>query len=374
MLKLWFWVWQFTLTQHSNKDTSNMSRPTRWLLLPLLSLSLFANAFADEVMLKNGDRVSGKIVSQSDEGVVIETVYAGKITIGTSHIEKIAGEAGAAAASLPASAAVEPAKAKPESVPVEPKDTTAKPVSAKLAPPPAPAPRLFGGARYWGLTDGWEGNANVGFSYSSGNSRTSTAATGIRAVKTGGDDKLTVYARSLWNSNRNSGQHVTTQNAIWGGLRYDRNLNDRLFAFGSFDFERDRPKRLNFRSVLGGGLGHHTYRNETTELELIVGAAWNRTWQMGPNTDTPEAIAGNTLKHKFHDRLKLQQSFSFFQNFTDRNEYRFIFDTTISADITKRIGWQFTVGDRFNNDPLRNAKKNDFIFTTGLRWNFGRKK
>lgn len=350
-----------------------MSRPTRWLVSPLLILSLISSAFADEVMLKNGDRVSGKIVSQTDEGVVIETAYAGKITIITSHIEKIASEA-IAAERLPATAAVESPESQPAAVRSASDRTAVKASPAKLAPPPPPAPRLFGGARYWGLTDGWEGNASIGFSYTSGNSRQSTATTGIRAVKTGGDDKLTVYTRSLWNSNRNSGQHITTQNAIWGGLRYDRNVNDRLFAFGSFDFERDRPKRLNFRSVLGGGLGHHTFKNETTELELIVGAAWNRTWQMGPNTDTPEALTGNTLKHKFHDRLKLHQTFSFFQNFTDRNEFRFIFDTTITADITKRIGWQFTIGDRFNNDPLRNAKKNDFLFTTGLRWNFGRKK
>jgi putative salt-induced outer membrane protein len=350
-----------------------MPRPTRWLVSPLLMLSLFANALADEVVLKNGDRVSGKIVSQTEEEVVIETAYAGTITIITSHIEKIAGEtmapykASATAADADAPKDV-PATASPA------KDAPEKATTVKIAPTLASAPRLFGGERYWGIADGWDGNASVGFSYTSGNSRQTTATSGIRAVKTGGDDKVTVYARSLWNSNRNSGRNITTQNAIWGGLRYDRNVNDRLFAFGSYDFERDRPKRLNFRSVLGGGLGHHTLKNETTEIEFIVGAAWNRTWQMGPNSDTPEALAGNTLKHKFHDRLKLQQSFSFFQNFTDRNEYRFIFDTTISADITKRIGWQFTIGDRFNNDPLRNAKKNDFLFTTGLRWNFGRKK
>ncbi|MDM7923491.1 MAG: DUF481 domain-containing protein [Pyrinomonadaceae bacterium] len=339
------------------------------LLLPVLILVFAAEVFAEEIMLKNGDRVSGKIVSQTGEAIVVETEYAGKITIAASHVERVTGESAAAEpekATLPKTAA--PEAVKPVAAP--PKVAAA----AKAAPPPEPAPRLFGGDKYWGLTSGWEGNASVGFSYTSGNTKQTTATTGIRAIKTGSDDKLTVYARSLWNSNRNSGTSVTTQNAVWGGLRYDRDINDRVFMFGSYDFERDRPKRLNFRSVVGGGLGHKTVRNETTELEFLVGGAWNRTWQMGPNTDTPEALAGNTLKHRFHERLKLQQTFTFFQNFTDRNEYRFIFDTTLTADITKRIGWQFTVGDRFNNDPLRNAKKNDFLFTTGLRWNFGRKK
>ena len=33
-------------------------------------------AFANEVTLKNGDRVSGKIISRTDEAIVIETEYA----------------------------------------------------------------------------------------------------------------------------------------------------------------------------------------------------------------------------------------------------------------------------------------------------------
>ena len=65
---------------------------------------------------------------------------------------------------------------------------------------------------------------------------------------------------------------------------------------------------------------------------------------------------------------------TYFQNVTDRNEFRFIFDATLSADITKKVGFYFSVGDRFNNDPNGNAKRNDFLFTTGMKWNFGKKK
>jgi putative salt-induced outer membrane protein len=309
---------------------------------------------ANEITLKNGDRVSGKIVSRTDEAVVIETEYAGTLTINAEFISGITEED---APDSEAAAAVEPPPATPPAA----------------APEPQRIPKIFGEGPLYGLGAGWDGNANVGLSYTSGNSRTTTMTTGIRAVKNGGNDKLTVYARSLWHSNRNSGFQVTTQNAVWGGLRYDRNLNDRVFGFASYDFERDRPKGLNLRSVIGAGLGHHTIKRDDTELEMIVGGAWNRSWQRGPNTDTPEAFLGNTLKHKFHERIRIQQSFTVSQNITDRNEYRFIFDATLSADVTKRIGWFITLGDRFNNDPAGMGKKNDLLLTTGMRWNFGRK-
>ena len=98
------------------------------------------------------------------------------------------------------------------------------------------------------------------------------------------------------------------------------------------------------------------------------------TWKAGNNTDSPEALAGNSLKHKFNDKLKLQNNFTFYQNTTDRKEFRYILDTTLSVDVTKKIGWFITVGNRFNNDPVGTADKNDFLFTTGIRWNYGRKK
>ena len=336
---------------------ADMKRHYARLLLPLLLFSLVVRASANEVTLKNGDRLSGKIVEESDEAVTIETEYAGKITIARKHIERI---------SEPKTASVDKAPAAAEK-PVAAVVAKPKPAVAAVIPP---KPRLFRGP----FIEGWEGNANVGFSYTSGNTNYTTMSTGLRAVKSGGDDNLTVYARSLWYSNRNSGRMVTTQNAFWGGARYDRNLNRKNFGFVSYDFERDRPRSLNFRSVVGGGFGMHLVKKENTELDVLLGGGWNRTWQRGPNTDTPEALAGSTLKHRFHEKLRLQNSITFFQNITDGGEYRFIFDSTLSVDITKRIGVFITVGDRFNNDPLGSAKKNDFLFTTGMKWNFGKKR
>ncbi|HKX84828.1 MAG TPA: DUF481 domain-containing protein [Pyrinomonadaceae bacterium] len=327
-----------------------MPKHLTFLLLPVYALIVSPlSVYADRVELKNGDRVSGTVVKRDAEVVEVETPYAGVITIAASHVENVViGEAVKTAA---------------EQKPITPKPDTLKPV-----------PQLFGDGPMLGIASGWEGNANIGFSYTSGNTRTATMTTGVRAVKAGDNENITVYARSLWNTNRNSSNRVTTSNAVWGGIRYDKNISDQLFAFGAYDFERDRPKKLNFRSVAGAGLGHHAVKNETTEWDLLLGGAWNRSWQVGNDTDVPEATLGSSLKHKLGPRLKIQKTFTMYQNVTDKAEYRFIFDATVSVDITKRIGWFITTGDRFNNDPIGTAKKNDFLFTTGMKWNFGAKK
>lgn len=331
------------------------------IIAAILLLSLFAAEIQaivnDEVKLKNGDRLTGKIVAREGETITLETDYAGKVTIDAKFVDSInVAEAKPAETETASKTATNPL----------PKTAAAEEPVDRKEPP-----RLFGGEMF-GLFTGWEGNAAVGFNFTTGNSRTSQMTTGLRATKTGTKDKLTVYSRSLWNSNRNA-TVSTTQNAVWGGARYDRRLSEKTFGFISYDFERDRPRKLYFRSVPGGGLGHHLIKNDRTELDVLVGGGWNRTWQVGANTDTPEALAGNTLKHRFNGRLRLQQAFSFYQNVTDRNEFRFIFDSSMTVDITKKIGWQFTVGNRFNNDPTGTTRRNDFFFTTGMRWNFGKK-
>jgi hypothetical protein len=121
-------------------------------------------------------------------------------------------------------------------------------------------------------------------------------------------------------------------------------------------------------------LGYHLIKNDKTELDLFGGAAYNRTWFVGLTRSSAEILVGNTLKHKFNDRVKFQQGFTFYPNLTQTGEYRFIFDSTLSADVTKRIGWFVTVADRYNSLPLLGIQKNDFLFATGLKVGFGKTK
>ncbi|MBX3281910.1 MAG: DUF481 domain-containing protein [Acidobacteria bacterium] len=345
-----------------------MTRNISALLLLCIVFGSTSVVFGDHITLKNGDRITGTVISRTEGSIEVETAYAGVIKIPASMIEKIIPEPD------PNAKAAEAEKAEPMA---KVSAATAKSPDKAAETPGAKEdkkPPLFGNGRVFGMVDGWTGNASIGFNYASGNSKTSTLTTSLRAVKEGINDKLTIYARSLWFTSRNSGASITTSNAFWGGARYDRNVNKKLFGFVSYDFERDRPKKLVFRSIVGAGVGHHTIKNDRTELDLLSGIAWNRTWQADEKTDTPEGLAGAALKQRVNNRLKFQGTFTFYQNITDVNEYRFITDSTVSLDVTKRIGIFFTVGNRFNNDPPRTTEKNDFLFTTGLKWNFGKAK
>lgn len=336
-----------------------MKRFVSFSLIICVCLLSVTNIFADQITLKNGDRLSGKIIKQDDDKIILQTELAGIITISKTNIEKILADA--------AFTKETKEEAQTEKVETEKAETVKSEDKAETAVPSAPK-------RQSGLTEGWDGAANIGFSLTSGNADTATFTAGVRAEKSAEKDKWTTYLNTLWNRNKVAGINVTTSNAIWGGLRYDRNITKKLFGFGSFDFERDKPQLLNFRSVIGAGLGYHAIKNDNTELDVFGGAAYNRTWFVGSTRSSAEILVGNTLKHKFNDRVKVQQGFTFYPNLTQTGEYRFVFDSTLSADVTKRIGWFVTVADRYNSLPLLGIKKNDFLFATGLKVGFGKTK
>ncbi|TFG41212.1 MAG: hypothetical protein E4H48_06410, partial [Syntrophobacterales bacterium] len=59
----------------------------------LLFFFLTATASADDVFLKNGNRLSGTIVSMSEAKLVLETDFAGRLTIDWNHVEQLATDA-----------------------------------------------------------------------------------------------------------------------------------------------------------------------------------------------------------------------------------------------------------------------------------------
>ena len=130
---------------------------------------------------------------------------------------------------------------------------------------------------------------------------------------------------------------------------------------------------LNLRLVLGGGLGYHAIRSERVEFDILGGADWNKEYFDGVDNDrsSAELQVGQTLSWRLGSRTALKEQFFVFPNLSEGGEYRLNFDTTLATDITRRIGWQLTVSDRYLSNPPEGLGKNDLLLTTGLTFKIG---
>lgn len=220
------------------------------VVVVLLAFSSISPAWADEVRLKNGDRVTGKVVSLQ-KGVLRFDTGRGLLdlpwadvtaaTIDTPIILAVTGQPAETLTTLSLSNG---------QIVVRPGVTVPVAQVASLTRP-APPMTLVGGA-------------NVGFLSTGGN-------TDVNSLRVDGD----VVARAALNRytaatvvNRAVDRGVETASNYTISGRYDRFFNPRLYANGSGLFTHDKFRDLDLRSALGLGLGYQAA--DSSRLRLGV--------------------------------------------------------------------------------------------------------
>jgi putative salt-induced outer membrane protein len=222
-----------------------------------------------------------------------------------------------------------------------------------------------------GLREGWIGGANVGFALTRGNSQTKNLALAFNAARKTSNDKLGLYANTVYATNDAPGATPrTTANVIQGGIRYDHDLTPRLFAFAGADFQEDSLQTLNLRSILGGGLGLHAIKTERTTLDLLAGINYTRENYDAFTRNFAAATIGEELLHKLRASTSLMQSLYFYPNLSSAGDYRTTFNFGTVTKLSKWLGWQNAFGDIYVSNPPAGKKKNDILFTTGLNVSF----
>ncbi|HEU4714953.1 MAG TPA: DUF481 domain-containing protein [Pyrinomonadaceae bacterium] len=348
----------------------------RILTLTSVFLLLSGDVFADQITLKNGDRVTGKIVKSDGGKLVVNTDLLGNVSVDLTAVSNISTDQPIYVTLADGRTVSGTFTASGDKAEVRPPNATVVPIErANIAVIRSEAEYVaYQDSLEPGILEGWTGGADVGFALTSGNSDTTNLAIGLAASRETRNDKTTLYAASVYSRDSTDGDSRTTANTVRGGVRYDRNINEKFFGYGFSDLEHNGLQDLTLRFVIGGGLGYHAIRNERTQLDLLGGLDWNREFFKGDFNDTSSAEAqlGQTLNHRFSSRVTLKEQLFFFPNLSDGGRYRINFDASLITDISRRIGWQITVSNRYLSDPPPGFEKNDLLLTTGLKIKLGK--
>jgi putative salt-induced outer membrane protein YdiY len=340
---------------------------------------------ADQVTLKNGDRLTGTIVKSDAKTMLVKTDWGGDITVQWDAVTAIAssqalhlglkdGQTVVGTVSttdgkfeVATSAAGEVTTAKDAVVTVR-NDDEQKSYDAEVE-------RL----RHPHLTDFWTGLLDTGLSVTRGNSATVAFNLSGKAVRQTTADKFTVYATSIYASDDTTSPGMTTAHAIRGGIRGDFNVGDRWFVFGFTDFEYDQFQDLDLRNVIGGGLGYHVIKTANTTFDVFGGGDFDQEYfsadvdfPTGLTRKTGEIVLGEEFDTKLNGRTTVTEKFSLYPNVSNTGQYRFQFDATAATKLKNWLSWQVTYSDRYLSDPLTPLKSNDLLLSTGLRLSFGK--
>jgi putative salt-induced outer membrane protein YdiY len=345
----------------------------RFLFVTFLLCGVATLAFGDQVVLKNGDRLTGTIVKSDNKSLSIKTDFAGDVTIDWSAVQQISSSAPLHLSLSGGQVLVGTVTTRNGTFQVNTAARGEVPVNKdqveNLRDDSEQA--AYERTLHPGLLQEWNGGVNLGFALTRGNSQTKNLSLAFTAQRKTLNDQIATYMNSVYATDDVPGAVPgTTANSVQGGIRYDRDFDTRLFGFVSGDFQMDALQSLNLRSVLSAGLGLHAIKRDRTTLDLLAGGNYTRENYTTLQRNIAAVTLGEDLSQKLGASTLIAEHLYFYPNISDAGDYRATFNFGTVTKMSKWLGWQNAFGDIYVSNPPLGKKQNDITLTTGLNISF----
>jgi len=338
------------------------------------ALVLVTVVSADQVVLKNGDTITGAIIKKDGSKLTIKSEFLGEVSMPWDAVTSLksdepvtvvlpGGETVAGKVTTTGNNLEVAGPAGPKTAPLTAVDAIRNPAEQQT----------FERLQNPKLTELWTGFIDTGLALARGNARTDTLTTAFHATRVTRTDMITLAFAQIYGSSRVNGVSATSANAIRGAWSYDRNITPRLFGTVLNSYEYDEFQKLDLRMAIGLGLGINVVKEPNTTLSFDAGPNYLRErFSNNLQRNSLEMNFGDDFAHKFSAATSLTQSFRFFTNLTNTGEYRFNFNVGAATTLRKWLSWQLTAGDRFVSNPLPGNQRNDLIVSAGFRITFAK--
>lgn len=336
---------------------------------------------AEQVTLKNGDRVTGTIVSMDDKKLTVKTDYAGAITIDRDAVAQFSSPQPLVVTRTDKQVVTGPVSQQDSAIVVT-STTGAQTIPlSQVAVIRSPADQAaYEKSLHPGFLEGWAGGGNFGLGLARGNSDTTNVALGFNADRKTTTDEWNIVAASLYSTSTADNVTTPSANNFFGAIRYSRNFTKRLFGFGLFAGGYDHLQLLDERLSPSGGLGYHVIASKATTLDVLGGIGYTyENYSAGGVNNTGlvnnfiNATIGEEFSHNFTEKTSIIENLYFFPYLNDAGNYRGTFNFGVASKFYRALTWNLNFGDIYNSVPVPGKRNNDLLLTTGLGVTFGAK-
>jgi putative salt-induced outer membrane protein YdiY len=317
-----------------------------------------AISFADdEVKLKNGDRVTGKVTSLAGGKLVIETGYAGKVSIDWAQVVSVKTDA-----------------------PIKVKIATGELLEGKVsagaegrlkietAGPAAPVEVELAKITHFNEPPTqWHGNINIAAKGTDGNTLTKSFLISAEGTRETESDLLLL--RAIFRYGAQSG--VLSERSTYGIFKYQYKFSPRFYGYASEELISDTFKDISMESITSVGAGFDILKEPGCDLSAELGVAYfDNNFRIAADeahVGARMALKGRVslpLGFEFKDLFILYPNFKYGPNFQMRNE------ATLGTALGG--GWNLLGGviTEFNNRPSPGLHKTDDTYFLGLGYTF----
>ena len=341
-------------------------------ILSLALLVSFALCAKDQVVLTNGDTISGTIVKKDGAKLTVRNEFLGVVSMPWSAVKSIQSDTDLFV-QMPSGETVKGklATSGDQLQVATGTETKSAPLAKVAAVRDASEQHTLERLRHPGLLQLWTGNFDIGLALARGNARTDTFTTAFNTTRATRADKIMVHFNQIYGTARANNVTGTIASALRGGWSYNRNLGSRLFVNTLNDYEHDRFQNLKLRFVAGAGAGFRALKRESLTLDLDAGGDYNReNYFDGLHRNVAEVNFGDAFAFRLNKTTSFTQALHLFNNLSTAGNYRMNFDLGSVTTLVRWLGFHVTASDRYLSDPVQGRQRNDLLISTGFRLSF----
>lgn len=331
------------------------------------SLALAGVVHADDVLLKNGDHITGKIV----------TATAGQITIlpdFAPHTQILLSQADVATFSTSDTAVLKLKDGTTITQPVQQGEAGQVQVASGGAQPtqsvdlaqvdqinPPPPPPVA-----------WHGAFGVNGLYSNASITSMLIGASASGTRQTDHDLLTLHGGYDYGEQTANNQSTTNANDWSAGGKYSRFLSTRVYDYVGIEAAGDQVNFLNLRFAPSVGAGYRWFNRPDFHLTTDAGLAWI---YMDYSTDpkASESWAGSLSYHV--DKAWADGRFSLFHDFQFLPEFQtsrtlMVADAGLRSNLTKTMYSEIRLDVTHDSQPAPGAKDTTSQVKLGLGWTY----
>ncbi len=332
------------------------------------------SAMADEIRMKNGDVLTGKVIKKFTDKVVFNTKYAGDLQISWTEVEAIKTDEPLTVTLTDRSNIKTPlesfdsGKATIKVVPLDDdgddknKQYEEREIALSDLKYINPTPELSG------VGVNWTGRINLGGSITQGNTDTTTLRLDGESIARTLNHRLTVAA--VVNRATNNGENTQFNNR--SSVKLDRFINNKWYVYANNTLENDKFRDIKLRTTTGIGSGYQVY--EQPEINLFIEGGLNYV-TVNYYDEENEKYPGARWALKYDQRI-----FGGSTQFFHEHEALLGLDNLDNTLVFTKTGLRFPIINNFNatvqynldwaRTPADDRKRADsaLIFSLGYVW------
>ena len=334
----------------------------------LVCLVVFATAVnADEIIFKNGDRLTGKIDHVLEGKLVFVSDVVGEVTVEISKIKTFSTDTPIVihlkdgnvlnqkvVRSDPDKFAIEGT----ETVKAQEFDLAA---ISSINPPPKPKPK-------------WTGDISAGFTSTHGNTRTDNLSASANLSKRTEKDRTQLtadYARGE-QEDPDTGKKKTTEDWWRTRAKYDYFFTKKLYGYLDGRYETDKIAQLDRRVIVGSGGGYQWIESEDMNFSTEAGLAslYEKFENQTDSNTELSAQLGYHFDKKLIKGLKFIHDLTYYPSTEQFSDYFLTSTGEIRAHFTENMFLNFKAILDYDATPAMGAHKTDTKYIFGLGYSF----